>query len=522
MQMISNRHRSKSIQNRNQNFQSPCRAGELILGLALLLLISSTAVARDIHVDPDNGKDNAPDGPLKTIRQAIHIAQPGDTIHLQPKVYYEYAGFYSKRGEPGKPITLDGHGATLDGSDPLDIRQWKEVKPDLYRCEKLLPALSGAMLQRWFFVWNGKMVHMGRTSKGPSQEFKQPEDLQPGEWTFVKEGTTNVEPLRVKGAFYLKVSSGAQLSEQNIRVPVRSAGVQFGGSKENHNAHLVIRNLTSTHPFNDGFNIHGHCEDVLFENIRAIECGDDGISAHETAEYKVDGFVSIGNSTGICDTGASRTSYNRVFIRDCLGFDLYFLDTGHYELTNAVVLSSAARTLMLTGRTEAKSPCTLKMNNVFIRRVRGKNEVRISRNSILDASHVTLMGLNFQATGGEVKLFDSLIVGAIAEQLEEAEYEYLNVPRAAEPLTTEMSIWKDVKWAGNRNRYQLQSLRLDQTYFKPEEFGKFQQQTGQEQESEWLTDLSHVTGCGADLAKLKQSTIPKSELESPRIQSLLP
>ena len=74
------------------------------------------------------------------------------------------------------------------------------------------------------------MVHMGRTSKGPSQEWKKPEDLQPGEWTFVKQTASTEKSSEVTGAFYLKLSAGAQLSEQNLRYPVRSAGVQFGGS----------------------------------------------------------------------------------------------------------------------------------------------------------------------------------------------------------------------------------------------------------------------------------------------------
>src|SRR6185436_11469305 len=137
--------------------------------------------------------------------------------------------------------------------------------------------------------------------------------------------------------FYLKLPPGQKLADAGILAPVRSAGVQFSGD----NRHLVIRNVTATHVYNDGYNIHGHCEDVLFENIRAIECGDDGISAHETAQYRVKGFIAIGNSTGICDTGASVTSYDRVFIRDCLGAEVMFLDTGRYTLRNAVVLSSA-------------------------------------------------------------------------------------------------------------------------------------------------------------------------------------
>ena len=71
--------------------------------------------------------DDPPRRDVKTIHEAIKVAQPGDTIHLQPIVYRDYAGFYGKKGAPGKPITLDGHGATLEGSDPIDPAQWKEV-----------------------------------------------------------------------------------------------------------------------------------------------------------------------------------------------------------------------------------------------------------------------------------------------------------------------------------------------------------------------------------------------------------
>ena len=55
----------------------------------------TTAEARDLRVDPDIG-DDSNDGstsPLKSIRQAIRIAKAGDTIHLNPVVYHQYAGF---------------------------------------------------------------------------------------------------------------------------------------------------------------------------------------------------------------------------------------------------------------------------------------------------------------------------------------------------------------------------------------------------------------------------------------------
>ncbi|MBI5801626.1 MAG: hypothetical protein HZA92_13010 [Verrucomicrobia bacterium] len=348
--------------------------------LATVLLASVCAHARDIHV----GKD-AP-----TIHAAIKIAQPGDTIHLEPKVYREYAGFYGKRGAPGRPITLDGHGATLEGSDPIDPSKWSEVSPGLFKNDNLLPRLDDAITARWFFIINGKMNLMGRTSKGRSAPYKTPEALQANEWTFIKgPPRADAKPQQSFGTFFLKLPAGQKLAEAGIAMPVRSAGVQLSGD----NAHLVIKNLTATHPYNDGFNIHGDCRDVVFENIRAIECGDDGISAHESAQYRVDGFVSIGNSTGICDTGTAQTSYTRVFIADCAGVDLYFLDHGRYGVTNAVVFSSSQHALVVTG------DCRLTLDNVLIRRSRPLHEGNVTTRATLAARRCTFENMEVKVTG---------------------------------------------------------------------------------------------------------------------------
>lgn len=354
--------------------------------LLFLLLVTACANARDIHV----GKDK--DAP--TIAQAIKLAQPGDTIHLEPKVYRDYAGFYAKKGEPGKPITLDGHGAILEGSDPLETAQWTEVSPGLFANDHLIARNDDAIIGRWFFLWNGHMQHMGRTSKGRSAPLKKPEELQPGEWTFVKDPSREKPPSRqIYGSFYLKLPAGQRLADAQIFAPLRSAGVQFSGD----NAHLVIRNLTATHPYNDGFNIHGDCRDVIFENIAAIECGDDGISAHESAQYRVDGFVSIGNSTGITDTGTAQTSYKNVFLAKNIGFDLFFLDEGRYTLTNALVFSSAQNPLSITGRTTGD--CRMQMKNVFIRRLAEPHMGSVALRAVLEARHCTFENMEIKVTG---------------------------------------------------------------------------------------------------------------------------
>ncbi len=352
----------------------------------LLSLSALPAAARDIHVGPDK---EAP-----TIAHAIKAAQPGDIIHLEPKVYRDYAGFYGKKGEPGKPITLDGHGATLEGSDPLDPAQWTEVSPGLFANDHLIARNDDAIIGRWFFLWNGQMQHMGRTSKGRSAPLKKTEELQPGEWTFVKDPSREKPPSKqIYGTFYLKLPAGQKLADAHIFAPMRSAGVQFGGD----NAHLVIKNLTATHPYNDGFNIHGDCRDVIFENIAAIECGDDGISAHESAQYRVDGFVSIGNSTGITDTGTAQTSYSNVFLAKNIGFDLFFLDEGRYSLTNALVLSSAQNPMLITGRSTGE--CQMKMDNVLLRRLVEPRVGGVAQRAVLEAKNCTFEGMDVKVTG---------------------------------------------------------------------------------------------------------------------------
>ena len=344
----------------------------------------SALTAADIHV----GKD------VPTIHAAIKMAVAGDTIHLEPKVYRDYAGFYLKKGEPGKPITLDGHGATLEGSDPIDPAKWREVSPGLFANDDLMPGLSDAAIGRWFFLFDGKMQLMGRTSKGRSAALKKPEELQAGEWTFVKDPSREKPPSKaIYGTFFIKLAAGQSLAEAKVFAPMRSAGVQFGGD----NAHLVIKNLTATHPYNDGFNIHGDCHDVVFENIRAIECGDDGISAHESAQYRVDGFISIGNSAGICDTGTAQTSYNRVFIADCHAFDLYFLDEGRYKLTNAVIFSKAQNPFTVTSREDQH--CELEMDNVLFRRLVEPRKALIAKTAVVRAKRLSMENITFDARG---------------------------------------------------------------------------------------------------------------------------
>lgn len=420
-------------------------------GLASPITVAS---ARDLYVHPVEGDDardglnmksDSKSGPVKTIARALKLAGPGDTVHLAKvaEPYRESAVFHNRQGEPKRPIVLDGHGATITGAERVDLAQWEQPQPGLFRNTKLLTT-NDAIIGRWFFRMNGRMNHMQRSSKGPSQPLKAVTDLESGEWTFV----TN------ESAFYIKLATDQALSDIKIEAPIRSSGVQVSGDC----AHLVIRNLTTTHVHNDGFNIHGKCRDVLFENVSAIECGDDGISAHDDCQIRVDGFDSIGNSTGFCHTNASRSDSNRVFIKDCLGFDVFVLNSGNHRLTNSLILSSAAQSISVNGDKKSNEFCTLELSHVAINRLGQNPYIRFYENSDVRASHCTFAGFHFVCTGRSLAMHHCLIGGPTLGELDKPE----------------LNVYPNVKWTSDHNIWDMSQLRFDKTTYSSAKFADYQ------------------------------------------------
>ena len=266
---------------------------------------------------------------------------------------------------------------------------------------------------------------------------------------------------------------------------MRSAGVSFGGKC----AHLVIRNVVATHVYNDGFNIHGDQRDLVFENITAIDCGDDGFSAHESAECRIDGFTSIGNSTGFCDVGTSSTHYKNVFIRGCLGYDVFFTSHGTHSLENALVESSAARAVSVGRDGGGEGTCAARFKNVLVHRVGGKpQEFRISAGAKLELEHCTFENLAVQATpGSDVTIRHCIVTG--------------------DPKP-DVTLFKDVAWRGEGNVYDLRSLRVDKASFTAATFAEFQKLFGSESNSRWSAAEPRPEGAGADAAALSKLVKP--------------
>lgn len=428
-----------------------------------------------IDVDPLTGDDAADGrtGPVRTIRRAIGLARPGDTIHLAPGRYFETADLSRKHGAEGRPITLDGHGAVIDGSEPIVADEWESLGGDLYRRVALLPRFDEAMRARWFFLWDGRMNRMGLCSKGPSLPLKKPEDLQADEWTYVPE----------EDAFYIRMPAGKRLDEKKIRYPARGNGVVQSVDGSWH----VVRNLVTTHVYNDGFNVHGAQRHLVYENIAAIECGDDGFSAHEDAECDIRGFVSIGNATGLCDTVSSLTRYRDVFIGGCAGYDIFFIGDSPHAMENVLVESAAARPLEVArhGDREQGGLSTATLRNVRITRTAAsRGDIRVGRDARLMLDGCTLDGpFHFVVTpGGAVAARGSAFLGK-----------------------ADLLLYTSTIWQGDANHYDLASLRIGQTSFTARTFADFRKAVGDEARSTWSDTAAPADVGAGDLGHLSRA-----------------
>jgi len=180
-------------------------------------------------------------------------------------------------------------------------------------------------------------------------------------------------------------------------------------------AHLVVRNVISTHVYNDGYNIHGVTRDCRFENIAAIDCGDDGFSAHDDCECFIDGFVSIGNSTGLTDTVDSVTHFKNVYMKGNLGHDVFFIGEAAHSIENGLIESSAEHGLSvgISGtRTFDGATCPVVLKNVLFRRVVAGYEGRVSRGGVLVAERCSFLGMSVKPAYGGSMTLNQCVVSA--------------------------------------------------------------------------------------------------------------
>jgi hypothetical protein vspiD_23880 len=287
--------------------------------------------AAEYHVDFNRG-DNAAAGtaeaPLRTFSAAVKKVQPGDTIRLVPsdRPIHAVLMLNKVKGTADKPITVDGAFNILTGAARVRANEAAAVSPGLYRMKIKDP--GEAMVWRFFMLFDGKQQRMGQHSKRECAPMKKPEELKPFEWTLLN-----------RTDLYFRLPDGQTPETIRVEIPRIYNGVGVAGESE----HIIVRNLIVKHVWNDGYNIHHASKNIAFENVAAIGCGDDSVSAHENCTISVKNLVAIGNGTGVCHGSTAEADHENMYIADSDSRDFFVLNRRN-SFRNIAVEASAPAT----------------------------------------------------------------------------------------------------------------------------------------------------------------------------------
>ncbi|TWT30637.1 hypothetical protein [Blastopirellula retiformator] len=360
-----------------------------------LLLLPSTLLSKELHVNAQTGSDANSgnlDEPFQTLQMAIKAAQEGDVIHLHPRgALYRQSGSFGRR----KGITIEGHGVTLDGSDPLPEDGWKKVGEKLYRRK-----MKRTPLDRHLLIIDGVMQRMGRTQSDNSPDFPAATDLKPGEFCF-----ENIDDKQ--GWLYVCGST------KNLQWSTRVNGIAAGGVCER----LVVRNLNTRNFLNDGFNVHGDCRELKFDNIHGYDCFDEGFSAHESAQCEIDGGKFYGNENGIADVNSTETIYRNCEFYGNVNVDVLLIGKAHQLIDCQIQNTTTAAALQAGPRTKEQS-FDLVLDRVSIIGELPKRPAPIRVNGgVLLLKDCKLDDVNLNTIGADVKYQGNTIVnGKLVEQ----------------------------------------------------------------------------------------------------------
>ena len=373
----------------------------------LIILFPGLLLATELYVNPDIGSDSkdgcsailtATSGPFKTLNKAVEAIKPGDTVHLLPEggTYHQVLTINNIHGDPNKPITIDGHGVTLSGAKILDTNDCTLVSPGLWKHINSISSTNAGFISRYFFIIDGKINRMGQCSKGPCEPFLKVEELKEGQWTYIKDDD----------AYYIKLHPSKLIS--CVQTPMFTNMVEFRGDSR----YIVIKNLNTTHSWNDGFNFYDKIKNIRIENVSAVECGDDGFSTHDRAEVELDGFFATRNATGICNTGTGFSSSRHVLLYNNNGFEYSLFGPGKHVIKDSLIYADAVQPFYLHNNNDPNGQCHLDVQNIAVINTKAELKfVTLTDRTSMTAVNMTLSGIGIKHSGFDLTFSSSTIVG---------------------------------------------------------------------------------------------------------------
>ena len=238
--------------------------------LAWLLVLTGLARGATIYVDSRIGDDRndgltltdegSGNGPLRSLRRAIEIAQQGDEIRLTNNgtPYYGGVTLFGDRhsGLPGGPFTITGNGAVLSGAKPVPEQSWEFVRDTIWR---LVPQRKA----HYQLLLDGRTI----AEAACPPDSKTLPALQAGQW------------CAWRGAIYYRTDLGGDPNRMHFALADDEVGLTLLDVHD-----VVIRDLTLRHFRLDGINAHDRCREVLLERVTSTENGRSGATVAGTSK----------------------------------------------------------------------------------------------------------------------------------------------------------------------------------------------------------------------------------------------
>jgi len=248
---------------------------------------------------------------FRSIKQAVRSTKPGDTIELAPgSGPYREALYIPQSGLPEKPIIFDGKGETVTGFEPLIFEQ----KDGEWVCD-LKPFFAGLSHVQGFTKEYGRWTNANAPASFPSVLTHRGKRIR--QHVLTGEFTDSVK-LSVDGNQLTLLPGvdpgGWEISARDAVVLILDA------------SYHTYRNIKATGSLNDGFNLHGRGTGLIFEHIEGSQNLDEGFSAHDATECRIDHGVFRENDNGIGNVKASTMTARNIELSDNLGWGLWLFD----------------------------------------------------------------------------------------------------------------------------------------------------------------------------------------------------
>ena len=234
-------------------------------------------------------------------------------------------------GTMENPVVFDGKGMIIDLGIDITTHDWQkngEVWTSNGPFAKY-PAVTDP--QRGVLFIEEVPMRIARDREAEKKNgvagqviYAAPAALKPGEVGFT-----------TAGAIYFRWPTGKKPGAAHIFLPPAN----LASCVSIQCSHIIVRNITTIHAANDGFNIHGARVGVRLEHVKALSNGDEGISAHETVQMDVvDAEIAWNASSagGVADVNDSVTTYTNCEVHHNLGAAFSFAGKSH-RVTNCVI-----------------------------------------------------------------------------------------------------------------------------------------------------------------------------------------